>query len=203
MSDIMIDLETMSTAPDAAIVAIGAVQMDVETGVGSTFYRVIDLQSALDYGGRLDASTIMRWMRQSDAARAAIQGTPPLAHLAAMLRDLRQWMADIGPLDERRVWGNGAGFDLPILSSASRRLGQDTPLWHHWNERCYRTLKNLHRQIPAGERIGTLHNALDDALHQAHHWVVIMRAMYVCEVAPAPSPAAVVVDDGSEGGDPA
>ena len=171
----MIDLETMSTAPDAAIVSIGAVQMDIEKGVGSTFYRVIDLQSALDYGGRLDASTVMWWMGQSDAARAAIQGTPPLARLAAMLRDLRQWMADIGPLDERKVWGNGAGFDLPILSSASRRLGQDTPLWHHWNERCYRTLKNLFRDCKPREREGVHHNALDDAMHQAQHWVDIMR----------------------------
>jgi hypothetical protein len=173
-ADIMIDLETMGVGPTACIVAIGAVEMSTVSGVGWTFYRTVDLQSSLDYGGTITASTVMWWMQQSDDARQAICNEPQ--HLAAVLRDLSLWFRDISPLDELRVWGNGADFDLPILDSASHRLGRDTPLWRHWNARCYRTLKNLYSNIKIEKREGVHHNALDDAVHQATHWVEIMRS---------------------------
>lgn len=201
MSEIMIDLETMSTAPDAAIVSIGAVLMDPLEGLGATFYRVVDLQSALNLGGQVDASTILWWLQQGHDARAELQD-PGAVHIGSMLVDLRAWMDAAGDIESRKVWGNGANFDLPILASAAKR-GCYPAMWHHWNSRCYRTLKAENRHIPAGERIGTHHNALDDAMHQARHWVAIKRATQVSEVATAPIHAAVVVDDGSEGGDPA
>jgi DNA polymerase III epsilon subunit-like protein len=47
MIDVMLDLETMGNGPRAAIVAIGAVEFDPDTGtVGERFYRAVDLATA-------------------------------------------------------------------------------------------------------------------------------------------------------------
>ena len=47
MLDVMLDLETMGTQPDAAIVAIGAVEFDLEAAqLGRRFYQPVTLDSA-------------------------------------------------------------------------------------------------------------------------------------------------------------
>lgn len=52
MQDVMLDLETMGTDANAAIIAIGAVEFDIQNGeIGERFYAVIDLESAVA-GGR-------------------------------------------------------------------------------------------------------------------------------------------------------
>jgi hypothetical protein len=76
---------------------------------------------------------------------------------------------------EVNVWGNGAAFGNVILRSAYAACGL-LPPWEFWNDRCYRTLKNLRPDIKL-ERSGTHHNALDDAITQAEHAVVILSAL--------------------------
>ena len=62
----MLDLETLSTRNDAAIISIGLVKFD-QNGV-------IDSQGwALDFSkvtGHIDPGTVKWWMEQSDMARA-------------------------------------------------------------------------------------------------------------------------------------
>jgi len=72
-TDVMLDLETMGKKSNAAIVSIGAVEFDIETGkTGREFYKVVDLQSCLDLGLKVEASTIYWWLMQSEAARKRI-----------------------------------------------------------------------------------------------------------------------------------
>ena len=67
MLDIMLDLETMGTGTQAAIVAIGAVEFDLEKGIlGEEFYRTVDLSSSISCGGIIDADTVLWWMQQSE-----------------------------------------------------------------------------------------------------------------------------------------
>jgi len=107
MLDVMLDLETMGTGPNAAIVAIGAVEFDLQTGtVGERFYRVADLESSVECGGVIDASTVMWWLKQSDEARAALGA--PSENIAVVLRQFSEWMKDRADRDDVRVWGNGA-----------------------------------------------------------------------------------------------
>ena len=48
MNDVMLDLETMGTGPDAAIVAIGAIAFDVHTRtIGPSFYIPVELRSSV------------------------------------------------------------------------------------------------------------------------------------------------------------
>ncbi|MHB0978446.1 MAG: 3'-5' exoribonuclease domain-containing protein [Minisyncoccota bacterium] len=46
--------------------------------------------------------------------------------------------------------------------------------WKFWNNRCYRTLKNMFPEVPF-VRIGIAHDALDDAKSQAEHAVAILK----------------------------
>ena len=47
--------------------------------------------------------------------------------------------------------------------------------WHFWNDRCYRTKKAEHREVPFNP-VGLAHHALDDAVSQAHHLCDIFAA---------------------------
>lgn len=171
--DVMLDLETMSNKPNAAIIAIGAVQFDI-TGqfLGEKFYQLIDLESAVDAGGVMDPDTVLWWLQQSDEARAALNTDSKMAMVQA-LRKFQKWLADQAQKKDIKVWGNGAAFDNVILTSAYDRLEMMVP-WHYWNDRCYRTIKNLHQNIPM-QGNGIKHNALNDAENQALHLIRLLN----------------------------
>lgn len=177
MLNVMLDLETMGKGPDAAIVAIGAVKFDPATGLGDTFYANVDLASSVEHKGVMDASTVMWWMKQSDAARQRLVTPDPVCIADALLR-FEDWVNG-GPHIQRpatdvAMWGNGAAFDNVILRGAYERLGLEPP-WQFRGDRCYRTLKALHPEVPLPPSEGTHHNALDDAVFQARHLLEILK----------------------------
>jgi len=166
---VMIDLETMGNRPDAPIVAIGAVKFDAER-IRDEFYVNVDLKSAVEEGGaKIDADTVMWWMKQDDAARGALEKEAKSVVVA--LYAFRDWLKPHEPVG---VWGNGATFDNVILSETYRRLKLNPP-WPFWADRCYRTVKNLYPDVPL-VRSGTHHNAVDDARTQAEHLIAISKA---------------------------
>lgn len=165
---VMVDLETMGTRPNAPIVAIGAVTFDVNA-VYDEFYVNVDLESAVNDGHAVvDPKTVQWWMEQDTAARAALR--EDRKKILTALYMFRDWLK---PDEPEGVWGNGATFDNVILSEAYRRLNLTSP-WPFWADRCYRTMKNMYPQIEL-ERVGTHHNALDDAKSQAAHLIKIWR----------------------------
>jgi hypothetical protein len=170
MKNIMLDLETMGTSPDAAIIAIGAVSFN-DDQITSRFYEVIDLDSCVDAGGIMEASTVLWWLVQSDAARNAI--TEPGVSLLTALQHFNQWCMSIGDKDDLQVWGNGSDFDNVLLNATYRRMGMALP-WYYYNNRCYRTLKSLYPEIKI-RRDGIKHNALNDAENQANHLMDIFN----------------------------
>lgn len=173
MQDVMLDLETMGNGPQAAIIAIGAAEFDIPTQqVGDRFYMAVDLESAVALGGVMDASTVLWWLKQSAAARAAFDRRGD--HLAVALQQFAGWMENRAPRDDVRVWGNGAAFDNVILASAYRRNGTPQP-WQFRNDRCYRTVKAQHPTVKM-QRNGTHHNAVDDAESQARHLIAMLTA---------------------------
>lgn len=174
MNNVMVDLETMGNGPSAAIVAIGAVEFDPDSGeLGREFYREIGLENSAAKGGVIDASTVLWWMQQSDLARAAVYDGQGI-DLMPVLFQFADWLRECGP--DVKVWGNGSPFDNVILRSAYGAIHMPPP-WKHWNDRCYRTLKNLRPSIKL-ERSGTHHNALDDAITQAKHAVAVLSDLY-------------------------
>jgi hypothetical protein len=169
MKHVMVDLETLGNGSNAVIIAIGAVEFDLN-GLGREFYMTVDPQSCVDAGLKMDVSTVMWWLQQSTEARAAFK--KPGVPLEIALSEFASWYPAGAAL-----WGNGATFDNVILGNAYRALNGKQP-WEFWNDRCYRTLKNLHPHIKM-DRSGTYHNALDDAKSQALHAARILTATKV------------------------
>ena len=163
MKHVMLDLETMGISSNAAIIAIGAIAFELDGALGPSFYRVIDLESSVKNGGVIDASTVLWWMKQNDAARAQFErkGENEWDALVEFQKYMMQFQ-------DVRVWGNGAAFDNVILSNAYKRNWLETP-WKYSNDRCYRTVagdidKALFKELQVIPT--TKHNALDDAISQ-------------------------------------
>jgi DNA polymerase III epsilon subunit-like protein len=166
MADVMVDLETMDSAGTAAITAIGAVSFDFNGSIISEFYVKVDLQSSMDAGCTVSGATINWWLTQNEQARTemATKGIP----LSRALDQFSEWLPK-----GTKLWGNGASFDNTILSHAYKSTGKEQP-WKFWDDRCYRTIKNLYPSITL-ERQGTYHHALHDAKTQAEHLIKIFK----------------------------
>lgn len=173
--NVMLDLETMGTTPGSAIVAIGAVAFDLLTGeLGPEFEARITLQSNLDIGLTTDPRTIEWWMGQSDDARRHTF-TGDRTHIAIALQAFHSWIGT--HTVDVEMWGNGANFDNNLLAAAYRAWGDtwgENQPWKWWNDRCYRTVRSLHPDVPAPAFEGTPHRALDDARHQARHLIAMI-----------------------------
>lgn len=167
---IMIDLETMGTQPGSAIVAIGAVEFNINQGILSSLYIPCTLQSNVDIGLTIDAETVTWWMERDQAARAEIYSASRSIQYG--LTSLAEYLAGLEPdIRQRLIWGNGSDFDNVLLDVAYRAADIDRP-WEFWNNRCYRTLKKLYPHIKMN-RTGTHHNAVNDAESQAQHLIDI------------------------------
>ena len=157
---VMIDLETMSTAPNAAIVSLGAVLMNNIAEEISVFYCTVSLESSARAGLHIDPNTVMWWMRQSDEARQAL--AQDRTDLTDALTDFSDWL----PPFVEGVWGNGATADNVWLVEAYRATGLKRP-WLYKSDRCYRTFRAQHRDVDDPIKNTDAHNALADARWQA------------------------------------
>ena len=169
MNEVMVDLETLGNGPNSVIIAIGAVKFDLSSGkLGEEFHMLVDPESCVSHGLQMDTSTVLWWMQQSADARKVFSETNKLP-LPSVLHELSAFMDN----DEIKVWGNGASFDNVILANAYTKCEIERP-WKFWNDRCYRTVKALYPHIKM-TRLGTHHNALDDAKSQALHLIKIFN----------------------------
>jgi exodeoxyribonuclease VIII len=176
--DLMIDLETMGLPPDAAMVSVGACFFDVQREeIGPTFYRNINLATAVADGGTMNPATIMWWLEQGDEARRAIlYDCWPIRHV---LQEFSDFIQKHSTIPDVRPWGNGAGFDLTVMNSAYLRAGIKTP-WRFGRERCFRTIRNWYEKAAPydpDEKGDGAHNAVIDAKFQAQHIIKIKRAL--------------------------
>jgi hypothetical protein len=164
MQDIMIDLETLATTPDAAILTIGAVRFDPfgyeeDDSKMESFYVRVDLDSCNELGLFVDDNTIEWWASQSAEAQEEAFSPVDRVSISDAFQQLYKfaWGAN-------RFWANGAGFDIPICDTVYRRLERSAP-WKFWQVRDVRTAFDLgiNPKLPKV----TAHNALVDAYHQA------------------------------------
>jgi exodeoxyribonuclease VIII len=116
----------------------------------------------------MTVSTVLWWIAQSDQARQEV--CKPAEHVTVVLDAFSQW---IGPRDAE-VWGNGASFDNVILTNAYTKCILPIP-WKFYNDRCYRTLKNLRPNIRMPVPPKIKHHALEDATAQALHLIEILK----------------------------
>ena len=168
---VMLDLETLSSESNAAIISIGAVMFDkagVATAESSRFYRNIIPGSNDDFGRHIDGNTVAWWMEQNEPARRLAFSKIRAVPLDDGLYMFARWCG--GMVEE--MWGNGSDFDNVILANAYKATRIDMP-WAYKANRCYRTAMMdvpvaRKDQLWAKWNVGVQHHALDDAVRQAH-----------------------------------
>jgi hypothetical protein len=171
MINIMLDLETLDTAPDAAILSIAAVAFNRYGNIAGKFNAYTEDCTSGDSTTSMD--TILWWMCQDGEARK-LQVEAERNTLVHTLKELSVFFESFDG-KEVAVWGNGAAFDNVILRRAYERNGLKAP-WSYRQDRCYRTLAKLFPHVPMPEFVGVKHDALADATNQARHlWEILKK----------------------------
>ncbi len=168
----MIDIETLGTRPDAAVLQIGAVMFDPHDGGqlhnGKGFNQFVTLQHD-GGGGSVDHDTLCFWLQEPGASRLGNNLMVNAQPMTVVLDMLDRWPLDLFGVEwgtVQGVWAKPVDFNLPILRSAYARCGRDAP----WNRRATRDARTLFSITghPEVDMTGfRLHDALDDAIVQA------------------------------------
>lgn len=159
--DIMLDLETLSTRPDATILTFGAVKFDPYTNViGDGIYHRIDVDEQIQLGRHVDDNTIEWWGKQADDVREEALGPMDRINLEQFTSSLNRFI-----VGSECIWAQGPVFDIVILENLYRQLGKPAP-WNFWQIRDSRTLLSTHGD-PRDKNKQGLHNALEDCVSQA------------------------------------
>lgn len=179
-----IDLETLGTSPNSKILSVGVVAVCAETGETLKFYSGCSIDSQEDRTA--SASTLKWWEDQSAEARQALDyaKSPECPTLRDALTALTGWIGKLGETHTVYPWGNGSDFDVAMLNHAFDSNGMARP-WGFRNVRDMRTLYDITLRFGMdikgnAPKVGTAHNALDDAQFQAN---VIMESLRQIDLA--------------------
>lgn len=153
----MIDIETLSTQPNATILNIGAIGFDPFTTTvydQHSFYARINTDSQTNR--HIDDNTVGWWAKQCAEAQEEAFGEDNRVELSDALDDLAKLIRKSG-----NIWANGIAFDMTILENAYKELNKSLP-WQYYRVLDARTLYKLN---PSG-RLGNNHHALLDCVNQ-------------------------------------
>ena len=160
--DIMLDLETLSTRPDATILTFGACkfnpykQEEITQGI---YFRInVDEQIAL--GRHVDDNTIEWWGKQAEDVYAEAFDPNDRISLEQFTQELNRFIVGAD-----NIWAQGPVFDIVILENLYRQLQLPCP-WQFWQIRDSRTLLSSLGDPREKNKAG-LHNALEDCVSQA------------------------------------
>lgn len=168
----MIDIETLSTNNDAAVISIGIAKFD-DTQILHTQGWALDLRKVT---GHVDPSTVKWWMGQNEAARAySFNGSQRPTDVAAALA--------IEMTGVTELWANDPDFDVVILKNWFERTSPGTrwPMSFRSN-RSMRTIMQLARDarlnLDGSWANGTVaHNPVDDAANQARAVIAARKGL--------------------------
>ena len=156
----MIDLETLATTPDAAILTIGACLFDPRgADIHKTFYARIQLETQEKYNRVINEDTLAWWSKQDKQIQEDAFGE---GEDRIDLKDAMKKLYTFG-LGTTNVWSHGAIFDVVIVENICQSF-QQAVTWKFWEVRDTRTLFDL---ANISVRIEGKHNALTDAVAQA------------------------------------
>lgn len=162
---IMLDLETLSTRMNAAIIEVGYALFETQGSVvNQSGVFSLYIQPQMDVHRRVDMGTLEFWIDQKADTQQAVFKRLPKLHIhdfITQFRDQIQWHNIQG------VWSHGAGFDIPILEDLHAQYGQICP-WTRKLPRDTRTLFWL-AGMHSGDYIKPeiAHSAEHDAIAQA------------------------------------
>lgn len=158
----MIDLETLSTNPNATILTVGGVKFDPYTMAEPSqgMYFRVDVDSQTEMGRDVMQETVNWWSKQPKEISDEAFSDDNRASLDDMIKKINKFSVGVDVF-----WCQGPLFDYAILQDIYKQLGYPVP-WQYWQIRDSRTLFSLVPKDPDEERTG-LHNALEDCYFQA------------------------------------
>ena len=158
----MIDLETLSTNPNATILTVGGVKFDPYTMAEPSqgMYFRVDVDSQTEMGRDVMQETVNWWSKQPKEISDEAFSDDNRASLDDMIKKINKFSVGVDIF-----WCQGPLFDYAILQDIYKQLGYPVP-WQYWQIRDSRTLFSLVPKDPDEERTG-LHNALEDCYFQA------------------------------------
>ena len=172
MNDVSLDIETLGVKASAVVLSIGAVYFDRHSNqLGDRFYGVLEFRTQMEKGRTIDPKTMAWWNEQSQQARDEVFRNDNRSDTAKALDDFYTFLQpNHDGSNDVCLWGNGATFDNAIVTDLYESTFEyKQKPWSYRNNRCLRTfraeLQFLHPEDV--EFIGTPHNALADAVHQA------------------------------------
>ena len=157
--DIMIDIETVATGPEACILTIAAQCFDPlvkgDFDKLQHYYCRVDIDS--QETRKIEQSTIDWWATQPEAVREEAFSPEGRVPLQTALEELGKLI-----WHSKRVWANGPTFDMTILEHAYKSYNMALP-WQYYNVRDARTIYSL---WPDLVKYPASHNALEDCRRQ-------------------------------------
>ena len=171
--NIMVDLETMATSADAAILTIGAIAFDRDRKYKmiDTFYKRVDIDSCLQLGLVKEESTMQFWNENRIAKEEAFKKEDRL-HIRDVINDFTEFFQKN---NGKYLWCLGANFDEPILCTIYKKLNLAKP-WQFWNVRCLRTFLDF-AFVSMKEFGPPAHHALKDCEKQILAYKTAMEKM--------------------------
>lgn len=173
---VMIDIETLSTKPKAAVTQIGAAIFNLQTG--AVFEPVFRARVKPDPRAHISFSTVQWWAAQSEEARTNV-----FSDGEGLTQRLEEWQAFdalcryCDGLVGVTYWAMPPSFDMTILEALADRNGMRVP-WKYNETRCLRTLAEL-AGATKEDRVKPFlpHDAGSDALAQALSAIKYMRML--------------------------
>jgi hypothetical protein len=167
---VMIDIETLSLRPNAAIVSIAACEFGID-GIGAEFSVSVDPGSCRRRGLVTDQDTLGWWQDQSAEARRQLEGGRPLPVALSRFSEF------IDGADE--FWSKPISFDPVVLESAYRAIDGDlSPPWAHYELVDFWSAEDWDPEDwpqPRAQAERTDHLAIDDCRRQAERVAGALR----------------------------
>ena len=176
---ISLDMETLSLAPNCAVLSVGMVLFDLDreqtfeelAGTMPCFYAVIHPEGQRErFGRHIDPVTSALWNDQAPDAKRAIFDNPNKGHFQETMHQADAWMRWVmAGHGASQLWSFGSASDAVWLESAFKSVGIRFPVGYR-DIRCLRSMAaELGVECPEVPT-AIKHHAMHDALVQAM-WV--------------------------------
>lgn len=139
--DMMIDIETLALTPDAIVLSVGAVAFDKYGKIDKRFYRVLNTEDQINFLKRVEDPETRKWWETQDINAYQEAFNPVRCKVSRGMEELSEFIKAYNPV---RVWANSPWFDLVILESLYRDIGQRYLIpWTYKQPRDVRTIVDL------------------------------------------------------------
>lgn len=163
MADVMLDIETFSTKPNAVILTFGAVKFDPysDSDPSDAMYVKLNVDDQIVMNRDVDENTLEWWSKQDPEVYEEATSEDDRIELIDFTKQLNKFL-----VGSSKIWAQGAVFDITIIENLYNQLGVPAP-WAYWQIKDSRTIFDTFNDPRKEFLSNNAHNALADAYAQA------------------------------------